>query len=92
MGRGGGHGGFFRFGSRGELTGPVPTRPRELWLIGSIGGIDLAAGDIMEAALRIGRAFFGAVRYADLRDMPVDEYLELIEEVNRQSKEESNAT
>ena len=53
---------------------------------------DLEAGDIMEAALRIGRAFFGAVRYADLRDMPVDEYLELIEEVNRQGKEDKDAT
>ena len=92
MGRGGGHDGFFRFRSRGELTGPVPARPRELWLIGSIGGIDLEARDIVEAALRIGRAFFGAVRYADLRDMPVDEYLELIEEVNRQGKEDKDAT
>lgn len=67
-------------------------RPRELWLIGSIGGIDLAARDIMETALKIGQVFFGAVRYTDLRDMPIDEYLDLIDEANRQAKEGKNAT
>jgi len=61
-------------------------------MVGSIDQIDLSSTDVMKTALMMGRAFFGAVRYADIREMPIDEYLEMIDEVNRQTKEEGNAT
>ena len=45
----------------------------------------------METAVNISRATFGLASYKDLREMPVDEYIDLIEEINRQAREAKNA-
>lgn len=64
---------------------------RELWLARAIATIDIERRDLMAVALRLSRGTFGAVRYEELVEMPVDEMLDLIEEFNRMAKEQPNA-